>query len=180
MGCLKIQNTHNPDSQVFEVERSAAEHSAVIGMLLKDFEKLDLSETTIPISIEVSDACLTYVFLWAAHWKDVPKPSDVGEEGNGVADIVFTAWDKDFFCAVGSEMMYEVLITSNYLEIKRLYHMACLVVVDMILGKTTEEMRKLLNVENDFTAEEEEAIRRESMWAYEREEGGGEVEMTEE
>ncbi|CAI0458625.1 unnamed protein product [Linum tenue] len=34
-------------------------------------------------------------------------------------------------------------------------------------GKTPEEIRKYFNIENDFTKEEEEAIRRENQWAFE-------------
>jgi len=34
----------------------------------------------------------------------------------------------------------------------------------MIKGKSPEELRKLFNVENDFTPEEEEAIRKENAW----------------
>ncbi|CAN0847332.1 SKP1-like protein 4 [Linum grandiflorum] len=36
----------------------------------------------------------------------------------------------------------------------------------MISGKSTEEMRKIFNIKNDFTAEEEANIRIENRWAY--------------
>jgi S-phase kinase-associated protein 1 len=48
--------------------------------------------------------------------------------------------------------------------------MACQKVVDMIRGKTTEEIRQILDIENDFTPEQEAAIRQETAWAYDREE----------
>jgi S-phase kinase-associated protein 1 len=37
----------------------------------------------------------------------------------------------------------------------------------MIKGKTPEEIRKIFNIENDFTPEEEEEVRRENQWAFE-------------
>ena len=37
----------------------------------------------------------------------------------------------------------------------------------MIKGKTPEEIRKLFNIVNDFTKEEEDQIRKENEWAEE-------------
>lgn len=37
----------------------------------------------------------------------------------------------------------------------------------MIKGKTPEEIRTTFNIKNDFTAEEEEEVRRENQWAFE-------------
>jgi S-phase kinase-associated protein 1 len=37
----------------------------------------------------------------------------------------------------------------------------------MMKGKTPDEIRKLFNIKNDFTLEEEEEIRRENRWAFE-------------
>ncbi|CAN0884575.1 SCF ubiquitin ligase complex protein SKP1b [Linum grandiflorum] len=36
----------------------------------------------------------------------------------------------------------------------------------MISGKTMEEMRKIFNIKNNFTPEEEANIRIENRWAY--------------
>ncbi|CAN0843237.1 SKP1-like protein 3 [Linum grandiflorum] len=36
----------------------------------------------------------------------------------------------------------------------------------MISGKTTKEMRKISNIKNDFTPEEEANIRNGNRWAY--------------
>jgi S-phase kinase-associated protein 1 len=38
----------------------------------------------------------------------------------------------------------------------------------MIRGKSPEEIRKTFNIVNDFTPEEEAAIRRENEWAEDR------------
>ncbi|CAN0858420.1 SKP1-like protein 4 [Linum grandiflorum] len=38
--------------------------------------------------------------------------------------------------------------------------------VKMISGKTTEEMRKIFNIKNDFTSKEEANIRIKNRWAY--------------
>ena len=38
----------------------------------------------------------------------------------------------------------------------------------MIKGKSPEEIRETFNIENDFTPEEEEEIRRENAWGQDR------------
>ncbi len=44
----------------------------------------------------------------------------------------------------------------------------CKTVANMIKGKSPEEIRKTFNIQNDFTAEEEDQIRRENEWAEDR------------
>lgn len=39
---------------------------------------------------------------------------------------------------------------------------------NMIKGKTPEEIRRLFNIQNDFTPEEEAQIRKENEWAEDR------------
>lgn len=51
------------------------------------------------------------------------------------------------------------------LEIRSLLDIGCKTVANMIKGKTPEEFRKTFNIENDFTPEEEDQIRRENEWA---------------
>ncbi|KAG5316962.1 SKP1 protein, partial [Acromyrmex heyeri] len=40
----------------------------------------------------------------------------------------------------------------------------CKTVVNMIKGKTPEKIRKTFNIKNDFTASEEEQVRKENGW----------------
>jgi S-phase kinase-associated protein 1 len=57
---------------------------------------------------------------------------------------------------------------ANYLDIKALLDLGCKTVANMIKGKSPEEIRKTFNIQNDFTPEEEEQIRRENEWAEDR------------
>jgi S-phase kinase-associated protein 1 len=53
------------------------------------------------------------------------------------------------------------------MDIKALLDLACAKVASMIKGKTPEAIRKTFNITNDFTPEEEEAVRAENKWAEE-------------
>lgn len=59
------------------------------------------------------------------------------------------------------------LQAANYMDIKALLDVGCKTVANMIKGKSPEEIRKTFNIQNDFTPEEEEQIRRENEWAEE-------------
>ena len=76
------------------------------------------------------------------------------------------AWDAEF-TKVDQGTLFELILAANYLNIKPLLDLTCLTVANMIKGKTPEEIRKTFNIENDFTPEEEEEVRRENQWAFE-------------
>lgn len=56
---------------------------------------------------------------------------------------------------------------ANFLDIKSLLELACQAVANIIKGKTAEEIRQHFDIKNDFTPEEEEAIRKENSWTFE-------------
>ena len=59
-------------------------------------------------------------------------------------------------------------MASNYLELKDLLDETCKKVAEYIKQcKTPQEIRRRFNIKNDFTPEEEEAIRKENSWCEE-------------
>ena len=59
-------------------------------------------------------------------------------------------------------MLFELILAANYMDIKMLLDLSCAKVASMIKGKSPEEIRKTFNIKNDFTPEEEAAIREEN------------------
>jgi S-phase kinase-associated protein 1 len=87
------------------------------------------------------------------------------EEGKPNEDDL-KAWDKDFI-NVDQATLFELILAANYLNIRNLLDLTCQAVADNIKDKTPEEIRKIFNIKNDFTPEEEEEVRRENSWAFE-------------
>lgn len=56
---------------------------------------------------------------------------------------------------------------ANYLNIKGLLDLGCHIVADMMRDKSVEEIREIFNIKNDYTPEEEAAVRAENSWAFE-------------
>ena len=117
---------------------------------------------------------LTQVLEYCEHHRGERLPTTDAESQDETrkrtTDI--SEWDQKFI-AVDQEMLFEIILAANYLDIKPLLSVlvdskpltfliyffdsdvGCKTVANMIKGKTPEEIRKLFNIVNDFTPEEE-------------------------
>ena len=75
-------------------------------------------------------------------------------------------WDFKYI-DVDLELIFELILGANYMDIKPLLELASAKVASIIKGKTTEEIRKTFNIQNDFTPEEEQQILEENKWCME-------------
>lgn len=82
------------------------------------------------------------------------------------AEDEIKAWDTEF-CKVDQSTLFELILAANYLNMKSLLDLTCFTVASMIKGKTPEQIRETFGIENDFTPEEEEEVKRENQWAFE-------------
>jgi S-phase kinase-associated protein 1 len=62
-------------------------------------------------------------------------------------------------------MLFELVTAANFMDIKPLLDLTCLAVSIMIKGKSAEELRKIFNLSEGFTPEEDAAVREENKWA---------------
>jgi S-phase kinase-associated protein 1 len=71
------------------------------------------------------------------------------------------------FVDVDRATLFDLILAANYLDIKDLLEITCQKVADTIKDKSPEEVREIFNIQNDFTPEEEEEVRKENAWAFE-------------
>ena len=161
----------NDDAKV-TVDRQVAERSSLLKHMLEDFGTEGTPEQDIPVP-NVNEVVLKKVLEWCQHHRNDPP-----EDPNTTNNDSMTAntrrkstdiddWDQKFM-QVDQEMLFEIILAANYLDIKALLDVGCKTVANMIKGKNPEEIRKTFNIQNDFTPEEEEQIRRENEWAEDR------------
>ncbi|PWN25704.1 putative negative regulator sulfur controller-3 [Jaminaea rosea] len=151
------------DQERFTVDKDVAERSLLIKQMLDD-----LGDSDMPIPLpNVTSNVLKKVLEYCGHHRHEPVlPTDEGEESRKrLTDI--SEWDQKFI-SVDQEMLFEIILAANYLDIKPLLDVGCKTVANMIKGKTPEEIRRLFNIQNDFTPEEEAQIRKENEWAEDR------------
>ena len=153
------------DDKAYPVEKDVACMSTTIKNLIDDIDELD-EGTAIPVPY-VSGAILEKVIQYCEYHLENPVPAveDKSHEEKRTDDII--PWDAEF-CQVDQSTLFELILAANFLDIKSLLDLTCKTVANMIKGKSPEEIRKLFNIKNDFTPEEEEQIRKENAWCEER------------
>jgi len=147
------------------VERDVATRSILIKNLIEDLGEAATAEP-VPIP-NVNEAVLKKVLEWCEHHKGDPPATNDDDADSRKKSTDIDEWDQKYM-QVDQEMLFEIILAANYLDIKALLDVGCKTVANMIKGKSPEEIRKTFNIQNDFTPEEEEQIRRENEWAEDR------------
>ena len=142
-----------------EVDREVAEKSLLIKGIIDDSgieEQIPLPNVKRPI--------LEKVITFCTHLKDHQAPEiEKPLRSENMASVV-DVWYADYI-NLEQEILFELILASNYLDIKPLLELACAKVASLIKNKSIEEIRKFFNIENDFTPEEEAQIMEENKWA---------------
>jgi S-phase kinase-associated protein 1 len=152
------------DGEEFKVEEAVVMESQTIRHMIED--KCADNGILLP---NVNSKILSKVIEYCNKHAQAAKPVADGA-ADGASALSPTEdlknWDAEFI-KVDHATLFDLSLAANYLDIKELLHLTCQTIADMIKGKTPEEIRRTFNIKNDFTAEEEEEIRREYQWAFE-------------
>ncbi|CAG7868192.1 unnamed protein product [Brassica rapa] len=160
------------DGETFEVEEAVALQSQTIAHMVED----DCIDGGIPLA-NITGVILAKVIEYCKKHVTVVPDGDVivyckkhvvlpDGDSSSSAKEELKAWDAEFM-KTDQSTLFNLILAANFLNIKNLLDLGCQTVADMITGKTPEEIRTVLNIENDFTPEEEKEIRKENQWAFE-------------
>jgi len=171
MSKVKLQSS---DDHEFEVDFELIKKSVTLKNMLEDIGEGE--DMPIPLP-NITANILEKVIEYLEHHKNDPSPNDDDEnkeekeEKEEKKDDKRTdnidEWDTNFM-KVDQATIFELILASNYLDIKPLLDLGCKTVANMIKGKTPEEIRKTFNIKNDFTPEEETAVRKDNEWITEK------------
>uniref|UniRef100_A0A915CZC0 Skp1-related protein n=1 Tax=Ditylenchus dipsaci TaxID=166011 RepID=A0A915CZC0_9BILA len=104
------------------------------------------------------------VLQWCENHIGAPEP--VIQEDPATRERIWfqlTDDEKAFF-NVPVEQLGELMAAANYLDMKSLYLFGCQTFAALLKDKTPEQIRELLELKDDMTEEEKDAIRKKNVW----------------
>jgi S-phase kinase-associated protein 1 len=128
-----------------------------------DDSKIDLK----PISLTnsgLNDRALEKIIEFMEyHLDDCAVDEDLDDSKEKINEEL-SDWDKNFINVEDNGLLFDMICGANYLDIKELIEVGAKYICDLIKGKTCQEVTDILNIQNDFTPEEEVAIREQNKW----------------
>ncbi|KAH0456897.1 hypothetical protein IEQ34_014804 [Dendrobium chrysotoxum] len=150
------------DGEEFMVEEAVARESKTLLHMIED----GCANDVIPVPNVNSKILVKVIEYCTKHEEYVSKLCEGWPIDQHIRTFRLKEWDADFV-NVDPVTLFDLILAANYLYIQGLLNFTCQIVADMIRGKTPEEIRRMFNIKDDFTPEEEEEIRRENQWAFE-------------
>ncbi|KAF5202510.1 Skp1-related protein [Thalictrum thalictroides] len=171
--------------KIIHIESSSSIKGNVVGEIEEPVKELKLCTSdnfvfVVPETIMLQSETIKYMIEDGCAEDEIPLPNVTGCILKKVIEYCdkhscakfsenkeLKKWDAEFIDAANQRTIYDLILAANYLSIKDLLELGTQKVADMIKSKTPEEIRKTFNIKNDFTPEEEVAIRSENPWAFE-------------
>ncbi|KAG8709911.1 hypothetical protein FRC09_000403 [Ceratobasidium sp. 395] len=156
------------DNEQFIVERDVLQRMQIFASQDVAWNPEPASEEPIPVP-NVSSPVMRKVLEYCEYHRNDPLPSQRTDNDDPRRRQMFEIgeWDQKFI-QVDREMLFEIILAANFLDIQDLLDVSCKTVAGLIKNKTPEEIRKLFNIVDDFTPEEQAQIQKENEWAEDR------------
>eukprot|EP00543_Licmophora_paradoxa_P006791 CAMPEP_0202445092 /NCGR_PEP_ID=MMETSP1360-20130828/3980_1 /ASSEMBLY_ACC=CAM_ASM_000848 /TAXON_ID=515479 /ORGANISM="Licmophora paradoxa, Strain CCMP2313" /LENGTH=179 /DNA_ID=CAMNT_0049061243 /DNA_START=278 /DNA_END=815 /DNA_ORIENTATION=+ len=143
----------------FTVSVEVANVSKLVADAIADSED-DVIEVRLP---NVKASILAKVIEYCEHYQqDVMTDITTPLKSSKIEDLV-QQWYADYI-NIEQTMLFEMVTTANFMDIKPLLDLTCLAVSILIKGKTPEELRRIFGISDNFTPDEEAQIRAENNW----------------
>eukprot|EP00565_Helicotheca_tamesis_P001311 CAMPEP_0185728100 /NCGR_PEP_ID=MMETSP1171-20130828/3570_1 /TAXON_ID=374046 /ORGANISM="Helicotheca tamensis, Strain CCMP826" /LENGTH=167 /DNA_ID=CAMNT_0028396771 /DNA_START=164 /DNA_END=667 /DNA_ORIENTATION=- len=154
-------NLVSKEGDSFEVPISVAKMSKLVETTIdEDVDEDETQEIPLP---NVKATVLNKVIEFCTHYKEEPMTQITTPLKSSKIEEVVQKWYADFV-KVEQVLLFELVTAANFMDIKPLLDLTCFAVAVMIKGKSADDIRKIFNISNDFTPEEEAQVREENKW----------------
>jgi len=166
MPLIKLQSS---DGEIFPIDVSIAKLSTTIRDMLEHLGMDELendSDNLLPLP-NIEGNVLKKVIEWAENHKTEKSPKVI--ETDKIYWYPLSPFNQNFIDTMELKMVFDVILAANYLDIEDLLSLGTKAIADRIKKcKDAEEIRQVFNVQNDFTEEELEQVKKENEWAQEK------------
>jgi S-phase kinase-associated protein 1 len=148
----KIIKIKVADGTIYNILEKYAKQSNVITQMLEDMPD---SDEPIPLSENnATNKVVERVLSWMEGYYEAEDK-----------DVYNAEYVKDYNNPAEDDTIFKIMLLANFLDIKILLDCTAKKVADIIKGcKTPEDIRQKFDIVNDFTPEEEEALKKETEW----------------
>lgn len=161
MAIIKLKSA---DGVLVETDIEIAKCSGAIKDMLDQGIGGEESDEPVPLP-KVNSTVLKKVLQWAEHHQGDVALDDVEENQNTPVEV--PEWDAEFL-EVDDGTLFDLILASNYLDVKGLLKYSTKTLALKMKGKTPDEIRARFGIENDFTEAEKEEMRKEAEWCEEK------------
>jgi len=150
------------DGDNFKVDLDAAKKPVTIWTMLEDLgvEKNndeDEVKEVLPLS-NIDSEVLRKIIHWCVQQKNDPEPEKEEESKDGEQKqiVKLERWDEEFMSTINyineqrQSILFDIIIAANYFPIQGLIDITAMEVARKMENKSSEEIRKLFNLENDL------------------------------
>lgn len=158
----------NDNKTITDMNENFTKFSITVKNLIEDID-----DNSQPIPLSESSTSLKLVnsllnFVNENSGKEIETTETIEEkEKREKEEKINTDGINEILSALTKDQLFEMILCLNYLDMKYLMDIICKKVANHMKGMKVVEMREYLNLENDFTPEEEEQVRKENEWLLE-------------
>jgi len=144
----KLFRFKNNENILFTAPVHVLKMSNLFKNMIEGNENDDIKEDADLPVVSVSAPMLNKAIEYMTHYdgKNIKK-LNIPIVTNNLCDF-FTKWDDDFM-NVDVKTIFEIIKSSNYLDIPCLLQLSCAKIASLIKGKSPEEIKKILGVPED-------------------------------
>ncbi|XP_058080755.1 SKP1-like protein 1A [Magnolia sinica] len=159
---VTLQTSHG---EVFELEQTVVSQSQ--SQMIKYMVEDNCANDVIPLPTVTAKVLVKVIEYCNKHAKGRGRGSDASSSSSDQKDNnELKGWDKQFVSGMDINFVFELVLAAKYLDISGLLDLTCQYIADHIKHMTPEEVRKVFNIKNDHTPEEEAKLRKEIEWAF--------------
>jgi hypothetical protein len=149
----KLLSVSNDGKVIAEIpfDKTFIKLSGLVSDMLEDDEENEDSEITMKYSEETINLCLKFCKLYDEN------PYTIQEEPVRTSDFseLVPRWCSDLLDLKPCDLL-ELVKMANFVDINILIDSICIKIATLIKGKNSEEIKLILNIQDEFSKEEKE------------------------